>query len=221
MSEEQVQGNETKITSIEQQKKNRSRYNVYVNDEFAFAVHEDILVKYRLMKGREIDSAEMKEVLLAEERHRATQYAMRFLSFRPRTSAEVKEYLQKKGFLSEDIDSAITFLLEKNYLDDQTYALQWVEERKRLKPRGRYLLRMELMQRGIEDNIADQAIQGHLSGREEKEMVIQWIEKKCKGVKYPNLYEMKKKLVPFLQRKGFPLEVIMEGIHAVGDRYME
>lgn len=221
MSDKPLQGKETRITSIEQQKKNRSRFNIYVNDEFAFAVHEDILVKYRLMKDREIDPEEIKEVLLAEEQHRAIQYALRFLSFRPRSTAEVEEYLQKKGFLSPDVESAIAYLLDKNYLDDETYALQWVEERKRLKPRGRYLLRMELMQRGIDDTIAEQAIQGQLSGHEEKEMVIQWIEKKSKGVKYPNLYEMKKKLVPFLQRKGFPLEVIMEGIQAIGDRYME
>lgn len=222
MSEQQMHGNDsTIITSIEQQKKNRSRYNIYINHEFSFAVHEDILVKYRLMKGREIDPEEIKEVLIAEERNRAMQYALRFLSYRPRTATEVSEHLQRKGFLREDIDGIISYLQDKKYLDDQSYALQWVEERKRLKPRGRSLLRMELIQRGIDDHLADQALEDQLTGQEEREMIENWIHKKCSQKKFPNLYEMKKRIVPFLQRKGFPLDLILEVVHTVGEDFLE
>ena len=32
------------ITKMEQQKGNKKRYNIYVNDEYAFGIHEKILV---------------------------------------------------------------------------------------------------------------------------------------------------------------------------------
>ena len=36
---------------VEKQKQGRYRYNIFLNEEFAFSVHEDILVKHRLIKG--------------------------------------------------------------------------------------------------------------------------------------------------------------------------
>lgn len=218
MSEKRIE--EPKITSIEQQKKNRSRYNIYINGEYSFAVHEDILVKYRLIKGREMDPEEMKEVLEAEERNKAMQYGLRYLSFRPRTITEVRDYLIKKGFMKEDVEQVIDSFIEKKYLDDQTYAKQWVEERKRLKPRGRYLMKAELTQRGVGDDEANLAIE-QLSSQEEKEMIERWIEKKITGKKFDNLYDLKRKLVPFLQRKGFPLDTIQEVVHRVGPDYVK
>ena len=45
------------ITSIEKQKKSRFRYNIFLNEQFAFSVHEDMLVKHRLLKGQYINAA--------------------------------------------------------------------------------------------------------------------------------------------------------------------
>lgn len=208
-----------RITSIEKQK-HRSRYNIYIDEEFAFAIHEDILIKFRLAKGNQIDPEAVSEVLRAEEKHRAEQYALRYISFRPRTSQEVYEYLQKKGFEEEDCLSIISTCTEKGYINDQWYASQWIEERKRLKPRGRHLLRQELTQRGIKDEMVDEALEEQFSDEEEKQIVIQLIRKKCKNRIYPTIFDMKKKIIPYLQRKGFPLNVILTAIPEVKDEYV-
>lgn len=207
------------ITSIEKQK-NPARYNIYIDEVFAFSIHEDILIKFRLSKGKVINSQDIQDVLRAEEKHRAEQYALRFISYRPRTTHEVYEYLQKKGFEEGDCLAIISRCIEKGYINDQWYASQWIEERKRLKPRGRHLLRQELMQRGIKDDLIDEALAEQLSIEEEKRMVIHLINKKYNGRLFPTLSDMKKKIIPYLQRKGFPLNVIFSSILEVKDEYL-
>lgn len=207
------------ITSIERQK-NRPRYNIYINEEFAFAIHEDILIKFRLAKGKEMDPKDVTDILRAEEKHRAEQYALRYISFRPRTSHEVFEYLQKKGFEEDDCRVIISSCAEKGYINDQAYASMWIEERKRLKPRGRHLLRQELSQRGIKDEMVDEALAEQLSSEEEKQIIIQLIQKKYEGQFFSTLFDMKKKIIPYLQRKGFPLNVILSALHEVKDKYV-
>ncbi len=81
-------------------------------------------------------------------------------------------------------------------------------------------MKAELTQRGVGDDEANLAIE-QLSSQEEKEMIERWIEKKITGKKFDNLYDLKRKLVPFLQRKGFPLDTIQEVVHRVGPDYVK
>lgn len=59
---------EKEITRLERQKKHPHRINVFLNDEYGFAIHEDIIVKYRLLKGKKISEADIEELLLADEK---------------------------------------------------------------------------------------------------------------------------------------------------------
>ena len=49
------------ITKIEAQKK-KGRYNIYLNDAFAFGVDEATVVKYALFKGTELTKEQIEEI---------------------------------------------------------------------------------------------------------------------------------------------------------------
>ena len=215
-----MESNQRIISSIERQK-NRPRYNVYINDEYAFAIHEDILVKFKIRKGLEFDDEDIQDVLKAEERHRAEQVALRYLGFKPRTATQIRDYLAKKGFESGDIEQVIQLFTDKKYINDEDYAKQWVDERKRMRPRGRYLLKQELISRGVEENLIEEVINKHLSHNEEIALMTQLIKKKYKVQSFPNAFEMKKKMVPYLQRKGFSIELILTTLYKVGDEFIQ
>lgn len=51
------------ITKITRQKRNEERYNIFLNDEYAFSVDESVLVKYRLTKGMTIDEWTLGELI--------------------------------------------------------------------------------------------------------------------------------------------------------------
>lgn len=52
-----------KITAVHRDIKNKHRYHFYIGDELVFSVHEDILVKYQLAKGVEVDDGFVREIL--------------------------------------------------------------------------------------------------------------------------------------------------------------
>ena len=58
-----------KITKITAQKK-AGRYNIYLNGKFAFPVSEEVLVKYRLLKGSELDDQQVATIKKADHQSR-------------------------------------------------------------------------------------------------------------------------------------------------------
>ena len=50
------------ITKVEKQKRGKHRYNIYLNEEYAFSVHEDILIKHRLNKGESLHPQEIERL---------------------------------------------------------------------------------------------------------------------------------------------------------------
>ena len=196
-----------RITRLERQKRNKQRINIYINEEYAFALHEDVLIKYRLTKGAELDEADMRELLEAEERSRAEQYALRHIGMRPRTTEEVRQYLLGKGFSAEVAAETIVRFIERKYLDDRLYARQWIEERMRLKPRGSRLLRQELQHKGIDSRLIEEAL-SEPDHDEEYEACLVCARKKSARRTFASYMEMRDKIGPFLQRKGFPLGTI-------------
>ena len=44
------------ITKITTQTKRTDRYNIFIDEKYSFSVDEDVLLKFQLKKGKEIDS---------------------------------------------------------------------------------------------------------------------------------------------------------------------
>jgi regulatory protein len=75
--------------------------------------------------------------------------AIKLLSLRPRSAAELKQ---------RGLAAAIPKLVELGLIDDQKFAHWWVEQRCRLNPRGNLALRIELKQKGIDQEIIESVL---------------------------------------------------------------
>lgn len=84
--------------------------------------------------------------------------AVRFLSQRDRTVAQVERFLQSRGVTSSHIEPAICRLTDLRYLDDLAYAQRWVERRLVTKPMGQERLKAELLAKGISDDLVDRVL---------------------------------------------------------------
>ncbi|MGG4496684.1 RecX family transcriptional regulator [Brevibacillus reuszeri] len=197
------------ITSVHRDMKQKQRYHIELNDEYAFTVHEDILVKYNLFKGTEVDEAFYREVLVAEEKHKAYLGALRYLGFRPRTSSQLHAYLLEKGFEPKIAEEICRRCEEQGYIDDKAFAKQWVDERLRIKPRSLYMLRMELQQRGVDRSIVEEAV-SHVSKESELEAARSLIEKKARRLQGPPNPDEERKLLSMLMRKGFSHSIVQQ-----------
>ncbi|MFD2371379.1 RecX family transcriptional regulator [Brevibacillus sp. GCM10020057] len=197
------------ITAVHRDNKQKQRYHIDLNDEYAFSVHEDILVKYNLFKGTELDEAFYREVLVAEEKHKAYLGALRYLGIRPRTKSQLHAYLLEKGFLPDVAEEVCDKCQEQGYINDEAFARQWVEERLRLKPRSSYMLRMELQQRGVDRGIADEAVRA-VTREDELAAARALVEKKVRRLQGPPDRDDERKILSLLMRKGFSGGVVQQ-----------
>ena len=93
------------------------------------------------------------------EDERAYSAGLRLLSYRPRSRAEVSQRLARK-FTTEAVNRALARLVEHGYLDDAAFARFWRENRETHRPRSAFLIKRELLQRGVARDVAETATEG-------------------------------------------------------------
>ncbi|WP_165822495.1 RecX family transcriptional regulator [Paenibacillus montanisoli] len=203
------------ITGVEQDRKAKQRYQLFVNDspEPYTNVHEDLLIKFRLLKGREIHPDELKQIVEEDSRHRAYILALSYLGVRQRTEKEILRYLARKEIDAESAAKAIERLSQEGLVNDKLYAAMYASERMRTQLKGRRLLQQELLQRGIAKDTAKLASQ-KLNEQSETETAIRAAEKKWPFIK-GEPRERKQKLAVFLLRRGFPMNTVKDAVKAV------
>lgn len=211
---------ERKITQIKKPSPRTKRYNIYVDGEFLLSVHEDVLVKYRLQKGMEIDEKEIHALLEAEEYNKAKQAAFRYLSYRPRTVQELKAALTRKGYDNGKTECVIKELEAFGFLNDLEYAKAWVDERKRHKGHGKKRLRQELLKKGIASSIVDEVLID-MNEDEQRQLAISIAERRYSRIKSEPWLKIERRLGNYLVRQGYSMSIVYEVLHLFRTRYEE
>lgn len=207
-----------RVTLIELQKKNPKRFNIFLDGIFAFGADEDTVVKFRLVKDKEIDSNDLDKILIETEVGKLMVRMYSLFNIRERSEKEIRDYLKRLNFqrkvkaqeeISEVvIESLIHNLKQKGLLDDLNFAKSWVESRRRSKYKGKNILKLELMQKGISREIIDQVLEDDYEGGQSEESLAKAaLEKKAKVWKNLPELEFKKKSTEFLIRRGFDYSV--------------
>jgi regulatory protein len=201
------------LTGLEVQARDQSRVNLYLEGRFAFGVSAKAVADAGLRKGMVLSPDDVAELLKGEAYERAQLQAYNYLSYRGRSEAEMRRYLQGKGHAPETVDAVVGRLRELHYLDDETFALAWVENRQRSRPRGPRLLRSELMQKGVSRETADQAISDVSS--DERALALAAAGERAAGLRAADYSEFSRKLGGYLSRRGFSSEVVWSVVKEV------
>jgi regulatory protein len=193
-----------KITALKYQKKNRDRVSVYLDGRFAFGLPAIVAASLKLDQFLSDDEIEALKARGAVE----TYYSqvLNYLSYRPRSCAEVVIYLQKRGVIEDEIAVVVGRLKGAGLLDDEAFAQYWVENRERFRPRGLHGLRYELREKGISDEI----IKGALASVDVSASARRAASKKARQLRQMDHSTFVQKLVDFLARRGFGYEVARE-----------
>jgi regulatory protein len=196
------------ITSLKVQANDQTRVNVYLDGHFAVGLSATTVAGAGLKKGDYLSAERVAVLLQGESRERALQQAFNYLSYRPRSEHELRRYLSQKGHAPETIDAVMRKLVDYHYVDDQVFAVSWVENRQRFRPSGPRLLRAELRLKGVDRTVVDQAIAD--VANDEKTLALQAAIKRAENLKGAAYPEFSRKLGGFLARRGFSTETVWE-----------
>jgi len=192
------------ITTLVAQKRNKERVNVYLDGEFAFGLA--LIEALKLHKGQQLSDDDIARLKALDEIEVAHDRALNFLSYRPRSSEEVRRNLHQKEFAEQAIETVIERLTGAGLLDDAAFARYWVDNRERFEPRSRRALRYELRQKGV----PDPAIQAALDDLDEEDAAYRAASARLRRYARADEETFRKRLGDFLARRGFGYEIVRD-----------
>ena len=147
-----------------------------------------------------------------ESYKKAKAHALRFLSYRNRSKWELAQYLKKKEYSHSVIQQTLDYLTELNFINDERFALQWSQFKVNRKKLGRNRLYFELSGKGIDKVIIQKTLNLIYEDNPEKDLAAQCARKKWFSLKGVGKEKKKKRLVQFMQRKGFSSDIIYQSL---------
>lgn len=207
-----------KITSVEPQKKNPNRFNVFLDGQFAFGADEDLVVDRRLITGKEIPEGNLQILLEEAEIGKLMERMYGLFGRRQRSEKEVRDYLKQLSFkrklkgdgeVTEEITLAlIGKLIRKGLINDLEFAKSWVESRS--KKKGVNALKSELFSKGISREIIEEVLSSQNQALREPAVAREILEKRLARWKNLSKPEFKQKALQFLMSRGFEYDLSKE-----------
>jgi regulatory protein len=203
------------ISSINRNEKIKSHFDIYINDQYACTIHEDILVKYRLLSEIEVPDELFQLVLKDQQIQEAYLRVIKWLALRHRTEQEIRVFLKKKNVKDKIIDECIFRLMNENYINDIQTSMHLAEERITKQGKGKRWVSNELMHKGVDSSLINQVI-SHIDDQQELNSAIKIGQKKWQLIssKFENI-ETITKLYNFLSRRGYSSPIVRKAIHHI------
>lgn len=145
------------VTKIEIQKNNDDRVNIYLDDRFYCGMSLEIVMKQNLKVGSDIDTAKLDNLILDDEKYKATEKAVKYISNNLKTTKQIKDYLKKKNYSEITINYVLEKLKEYEYINDENYAKSFLLTYS--KKYGRLKLKSLLIQKGISELIINSLLE--------------------------------------------------------------
>jgi regulatory protein len=197
-----------RVTAIEPQARDPERVNLFLEGRFAFGLSAVVAADAGLRVGDVLTAGAVASLLRQESSEQALQQALLLLSYRARSEAEIRRSLEGKGHPPETVQAVIQRLQQNHFLDDEAFALTWVENRQRFRPRGARRLRAELRQKGVDAETTDRAIAD--AGGDERALALAVAEKRATGLDAADYAAFGRKVGGYLSRRGFAPEVVWD-----------
>ena len=193
------------VTAVQPQARRGSRrVNVFVDGRYAFSLQRELADLIQV--GQPLSELKSAELLLEDEKARAMEAALGFLSYRPRSEREVRDRLARGQVPPAIVQSTIERLARLGYVNDEDFARFWVEQRQTHRPRGARLLRRELQRKGIATEISGGAIREVEDSEDPSDSAYRASLRKARSLRTLDEAEFQRRLGQFLLRRGFDYE---------------
>ncbi len=199
------------ITALRFGKGRSKKASLSLDDNSVFSLEAELALKEGLEVGQELTASHIAALKKANRRQRCYDAAIHFLGYRPRSRQEVCQRLKQNGFDKELSETVISDLQQQKLVDDAEFARFWVENRQSFSPRSRYLIGLELKQKGIPKEIIESA----LIIINDDESAYKAAQGKTRSLKTADQQSFRRRMGDFLKRRGFSYGIIIKTIERV------
>jgi len=140
------------------------------------------------------------------------------LARRELSVAGIRARLTDREHPAEEIDAAITRLLETGALDDARVARAYARTAATIKGRGRLRVMRELSEMGIERDVAAEALAEVFGELDERSLITKALQKKLHGRPRIASTAEHARLYQYLMRQGFSPAAVVAALRKLGGR---
>lgn len=194
------------ITKVQAQKA-KNRFNIYINDEYAFPVDDNLLVQHRLIKGKELTKEEIDTLREKGEMSKGYQAALHYLNYKMRSEKEIIDYLIDKEY--QTIEPIIEKLKTHRLINDEEYAKSFVRTNSLLKLEGPRKIERAMGEKGLSKSDILTGLDEY-SHELQVENAEKLAEKVLKRQRNKSSREMNQKVRQHLMTSGFDSDVIQQ-----------
>lgn len=210
------------ITGITAQQKDKNRVNVMVDGVYRFSLDILQVGDLGIKVGKDYTEEELQALEVESSFGKVYARALEYALMRPHSAKEVRDYLYRKtrptktrkrttgelverpGVAIEVTTRAYERLVERGYVNDESFARYWIENRSQVKGISRRKLQMELRAKGVEGSLVDRLLRETL--RSDDDEIQKVIAKKQR------LYPDQQKFIQYLMRQGFSYDSIKRAL---------
>ncbi|KIL47242.1 recombination regulator RecX [Jeotgalibacillus soli] len=198
------------ITKITVQKKNKERYNIFLDGTYAFSVDEEVLARFRLSKNKELTDFDIGEIEYEDEIRKGFNKALFYLSYRMRSEHEIVLYLRNEHEMGDaSIQETLHKLREYGYVNDEEFTKAYVNTQLRTSDKGPQHLQMALKDKGVSPGVIEAMLET-IPFEEWLERAKQVMQKVIQKNQKQSEMQIKKKTQDTLARKGYSGIIIRE-----------
>jgi regulatory protein len=180
-------------------KDGKKQVSVFIDGSFSFAISDEVAATAGLKVGQHLSAEQIEELKKADIYHNCFGAALHYLGYRPRSEAEVRKRLLRRGFNHEVVDKVIVGLKERQLIDDLAFAHYWRDNRLSFRPRSRRLIKLELRQKGVTAEKANEAV----ADLDDESAAYEAGLKKVRVISGLEYREFRRYLYDHLRRRGF------------------
>jgi regulatory protein len=192
------------ITKIEEQKKNKDRCNIYIDGKYHSSIDKEILEELNFREGMELNMDEFDQKMEIIQYKSALRAALNILARSAKTKNEIKKSLTIKGHSDAAISSVLEYLSEIGYIDDESYAESYVRSNRDNSGTSKKSIYYKLASKGVDSEVIRLKLEE--AEIDDYSSALKAANKKLRGLK-GDKRERAAKLLNFLYRKGFSMEV--------------
>lgn len=196
----------TKIEAV-----TKTRYKVYVDEQFAFVLYKGELSRYKVAVGEEITPEIYDEILEEVVVKRAKLRALHLLNSMGRTEMQLRKKLKESDYTEDIVEEAIKYVKSFGYVNDTEYARSFILNRKDKKSKKE--LYMLLTQKGLPTEVLDEVFEEVYDDESSKEAICKILKKKNFDPETADRIQTQKMLA-YLTRKGFSYDDIRQVLQA-------
>ena len=195
---------------IKYEKKTDNKYQIYLENDKKITIHEDVILKNKLLFKKEIDAELLETLLNDNENYDIYNKCVKYISVRLRSVNEIKEYMQRKNIDNDLIIKTIDKLTENNLLNDEVFTKAFIKDKLNFTTMGPYRVELELKKHHIDTNIINKYIH-EIDYDFLEEKINKQINKLIKNSK--NKPNLKNKIYHNLLQLGYPSEIILKNLN--------